>query len=128
MLDELRFWKDEVDNINGQLIRKAAGVTTVDLLGCSDAGGHMLGGTLYVKGKENDKKMFQVSFSEEEKKKSSMYRELRGIEDGLTILGSDLQGMRVNWGCDNWAACRAVELGSTKSECMEIAKRIALLV
>jgi hypothetical protein len=41
-----------LDRSNGQLIRKAAGVTTVDMFGCSDAGGHMLGGTLYVKGKE----------------------------------------------------------------------------
>jgi hypothetical protein len=83
---------------------------------------------LYVKGKETSKKRFQVSFTEEEKRRSSTYRELRGMEDGLTILGPDLKRKRVQWGCDNWAACRAVELGSTKVDCMEIAQRITQVV
>ena len=128
VLEELRFWRDNLDSYNGQMIRTAAGVTTVDLFGCSDSGGHMLGGTLYIKGKEISKKRFQVNFSEEEKGRSSPYRELRGMEDGLSILGPDLRGKRLQWGCDNWAACRAVELACTKEDCMEIALRIAKVV
>ena len=50
------------------------------------------------------------------------------MEEGLLILGPNLKGMRVQWGNDNWAACKAVELGSTKKDCMEIALRIAKIV
>ena len=88
----------------------------------------MLGGTLYIKGKEVSDKRFKVSFTEEEKGRSSTYRELRGMEEGLLILGPNLKGMRVQWENDKWAACKAVELGSTKKDCMEIALRIAKIV
>ena len=128
VLEELRFGRDNVDKYNGQLIRKALGVKTVDLFGCSDSGGHMLGGTLYIKGKEVSDKMFKVSFMEEERGRISTYRELRGMEEGLLILGSDLRGTRVQWGNGIRAACKAVELGSMKKDCMEIALRIAKIV
>ena len=95
VLEDLRFWRDNMNKYNGQLIRKAAGVKTVDLFGCSDSGGHMLGGTLYIKGKEVSDRRFKVSFTEEEKGRSSTYMELRGMEEGLLILGPNLKGMRV---------------------------------
>ena len=53
----------------------------MDLFGCSESGGHMLGGTLYIKVKEVSDKRFKVSFTEEEKGRSSTYRELRDMED-----------------------------------------------
>ena len=79
VLEELRFGRDNVDKYNGQLIRKALGVKTVVLFGCSDSGGHMQGGTLYIKGKEVSDKRFKVSFTEEDKGRSSTYRELRSM-------------------------------------------------
>ena len=88
----------------------------------------MLGGTLYIKGKEVSDRRFKNSFMEEERGRISTYRELRGMEEGLLILGSDLRGTRVQWGNGIRAACKAVGLGSMKKDCMEIALRIAKIL
>ena len=127
--EELRFWAENLDSVDGQLIRKTASVENVKSSQVfSDAGGKLLGGALYVKGHERKSARFQVSFSTEEQKKSSTWRELRGIEEGIQALGEQLRGTRVDWGCDNWAACKATEFGSTKKDCMEVALRIDSLI
>ena len=36
--------------------------------------------------------------------------------------------LKIRWACDNWSACKAVELGTTKPDAMEVASRIADLV
>ena len=35
------FWRYKVDGFNGQPIRSEARITTVDMFGCSDTGGHL---------------------------------------------------------------------------------------
>ena len=60
--------------------------------------------------------------------KSSTYRELRGIEEGMTALADKIVGRGVRWHCDNWSACKIVEYGSMKKDCHEVAKRIDDLI
>ena len=97
-----------MDGINGQPIRSKARITTFDMFGCSDAGGHMMGGTLYRKGREEVDKRFKVHFTEEEKMMSSTYRELRGMEEGLTVLVPSVRRKSLYWACDNWASVMAL--------------------
>ena len=124
---ELIFWRDKVEKVNGQVIRHEPGVVKADSFGFSDAGGHQIGGVLYGRDKTEILKEFKIQFSEEEKKMSSTYRELRGIEEGLKMAGEAWRRKSVRWGCDNWAAVKACELGSTKADCMEVANNIGML-
>ena len=123
---ELRFWELRMEDHCSQLIRHSAGVTEVYV--CSDAGGHLIGGTVTINGKEQVQKRFQVSLEEWEKEYSSTYRELRSIEHALTLVGPELRGKSIRYGNDNMAACKVVEFGSTKADCHMVAVRIARLV
>ena len=78
----------EVGKVNSQLIHKSTSVRKIFKFGRCDAGGRQLGGSLFDQHSEVDKKHYQVSFSEEEMEKSSTYRELRGIEEGLLTLSA----------------------------------------
>ena len=62
--------------------------------------------------------------TEEEKKKSSTFRELVGIKKGLIVLADRLEGKRVLWNNDNWAASLIVRYGSMKAELHQLACEI----
>ena len=55
---------------------------------------------------------------------SSTFRELRSIESGLLLVAPEARGTVVRYGNDNYSAVRAVEFGSTKPDCQEVAVRI----
>ena len=89
VLAELRFWKENLRKLNGQKIRREAGVQVVcPRMLYSDAGGNMAVGCMIVNKKVCDDSVFQINLSEEEVFKSSTYRELRGIEEGMKALAS----------------------------------------
>ena len=126
---ELRFWRLNMKRLNGQMIRKTPGVKVMrprELY--SDAGGFMAGGGRVENKKVFKDTVFQVHLTPEEVEESSTFRELRGIEEGVRAVGPGLRGSRVRWHCDNWAACKIVELGSMKHKCMEVAVRIQELI
>ena len=126
--DECDFWIRNVEKLNCQEIRKPASLLRIDAYGFSDAGGHQLGGFMVDRQGENISQQYKVMFTEEERFSSSTLRELRGIEEGLRLHGQDIKGRRVRWACDNWAAVKACELGTTKHDAMVVATRIAELV
>ena len=64
---ELIFWRDKVEKVNGQVIRREPGFVKADSFGFSDAGGHQIGGVLYGRDKTEILKEFKIQFSEEEK-------------------------------------------------------------
>ena len=129
VLAELRFWKENLRKLNGQKIRREAGVQVVrPRMLYSDAGGNMAGGCMIVKKKVCEDTVFQINLSEEEAFKSSTYRELRGIEEGMKALTNRIEGRGIRWHCDNWSACKIVEFGSMKKDCHEVAKRINDLI
>ena len=125
VLSELRFWKENLRKLNGQKICREAGVQVVrPRMLYSDAGGNMAGGCMIVNKKVCDGSLFQINLSEEEVFKSSTYRELRGIEEGMKALASRIVGKGIRWHCDNWSACKIVEYGSMKKDCHEVAKTV----
>ena len=64
-------------------------------------------------------------WEEEDRGRSSTYRELRGVEEGLKARGDSLRGHLVRWGCDNWAATKIIIMGSMREDCHQVAKRIS---
>ena len=124
---ELKFWKENLRSLNGWTMRLAGDVSYCRE-GCvsmfSDASDFQLAGAQIEDGEVSWDTRFKIALREEEKKTSSTYRELRGIEEGLRSQGEKLRGMTVRWGCDNWAAGKIVKWGSMKSDCHEIAVRI----
>ena len=74
--------------LNGQKICKKAGVQVVQpKMLYSDAGDVMAGGCMRINNKVCEDTVFQVNLTEEEAEeeaeKSSSYRELRGIKEGM---------------------------------------------
>ena len=67
---------------------------------------------------------FNVVLAENERDRSSTFRELRGIEEGILANCKRLQRKTVRWGCDNWAAGKIIKLGSMKEDCHAVAVRI----
>ena len=61
---------------------------------------------------------------EGERRKSSNYRELREIQDGILANGRKLQRKTVRRKCNNWATRKIVKLGSMKEDCHIVAIRI----
>ena len=94
----------------------------------SDAGGTWPGGARIEDSRVFDNSVFQINLSSKEVSKSSTFRELRGIEEGLKALRSEVTRGAVRWHCDNWGACKIVEYGSTKKDCHEVAVRINKLI
>ena len=90
----------------------------------SDASEFQLAGARIEDGEVSWDTRFKIALREDERKTSSTYRELRGIEEGLRSQGEKLRGMKVRWGCDNWAAGKIVKWGSMKPDCHEVAVRI----
>ena len=126
---EVRYWVQNLRELNGQKIRRQAGVQVVQpRMMYSDAGGHMAGGCMMVNKRARSDSVFQVNLTEEEVAKSSTYRELRGIEEGFKALGGWMEGRSMRWHCDSWSACKIVEFGSMKPDCHVVAKRINGLI
>ena len=125
VVNELKFWERNVRKLNGQRIRRRPGVRVLQpRLLCSDAGVHMAGGCMFVNGVLDEASTFKVHLTGVEAEKSSTYRELRGIEEGIKASRALMEGRKVRWHCDNWAACKIVEFGSMKEDCHLVAKRI----
>ena len=117
------------EKLSDQKIRREAGVQVVrSKMLYSDAGGSMAGGCMIIDKKVCEDLVFQVNLSEEEVVKSSIYRELRGIKEGIKALVDRIGGKGVKGHCDNWSACKIVEYGSRKKDCHEVVKRISDLI
>ena len=126
--EELEFWVQRLKELNGYCMRKrdrVVEVATREMF--SDASDFMLAGAEFVSVTRKTETDYQACLGIEELGTSSTYRELRAIEEGLKVRGRELQGSFVRWGCDNWAAGVIVRVGSMKSDCHEVALRIAEL-
>ena len=124
---EWRFWEKNLRNLNGWTMRISEDVSyckegVVSMF--SDASEFQLAGARIEDGKVSWDTRFKMALREDERKTSSTFRELRGIEEGLRLQGEKLRGKTVRWGCDNWAAGKIVKWGSMKPDCHEVAVRI----
>ena len=111
VIQELRFWLRMLRKSNGYRIRQEEEVITFDCLGGSDAGGHQAGGALVEDLQPVVDSIFKFHLSSEDQKKSSTFRELLGLKEGLELLAERLRGKRVLWRNDNWAVSLIVQLG-----------------
>jgi hypothetical protein len=88
VLAELRFWRENLRALNGQKIRRKAGVQVVQpKMLYSDAGGHMAGGCMIVNKRVCEDTVFKISLSEEEVFMSSTYQRAAGQRGGHEGLG-----------------------------------------
>ena len=90
----------------------------------SDASDFQLAGARIEDGEVSWDTRFKVALTEDERRMTSTFRELRGIEEGLKSQGEKLRGMTVRWGFDNWAVGKICKWRSMKSYCHEIAIKI----
>ena len=121
MIQELRFWLRMLRKSNGYRIRQEEEVITFDCVGGSDAGGHQAGGALVEELQPGVDSIFKFHLSSEDQKKSSTFRELLGLKEGLELLPERLRGKRVLWRNDNWAVSLIVQFGSMKAELHDLA-------
>jgi hypothetical protein len=132
-LEEIEFWRDNLERLNGAPIRNRPGIQVVRF-GMkpqnfySDAGEWMAGGGRIEGGRIHGNSIFKITLTEEESASSSTRRELLGIEAGLRALGPGMQERSIRWHCDNWMACKIIELGSMKPDLMVVALRIDDLI
>ena len=108
----MKFWEKNLRSLNGWAMRISEDVSYCKD-GCvsmfSDASEFQLAGARIEDGEVSWDKRFKIALREDERKTSSTYRELRGIEEGLKSQGEKLRGTTVRWGCDNWAAGKIIK-------------------
>ena len=75
--EELKFWLKNLRKVNGYRIRQKDQVLIFDSIGGSDAGDFQVGGALVEEMEPLEDSVFKFQLSEEEKKKSSTYRDGR---------------------------------------------------
>ena len=80
----------------------------------SDVSDRQVSGASFERSKVAWDTAFKAVLAEEERTKSSTYRELREIEEGILVNGRKLQRKTVRRKCDNWATGKIVKLGSMK--------------
>ena len=111
-LEELHFWKMNIDYFNGQSIWFSAGATRVVF---SDASSTGYGGYTVELGPE----FAHGQWSAEELILSSTWRELKAVHNVLQSFASKLKGHAVKWFSDNQAVVRMVQVGSGKPHLQE---------
>ena len=128
VVEELLFWRQNIVVVNGHIMRKEDKVISTETREMfSDASEFLLGGAQFSGDTEVLGTRYQACLLGSEVGMSSTYRELRAVEEGLKLRGSEFRGHLVRWGCDNWAAANIIRLGSMKPDCHEVAKRISQL-
>ena len=118
VLEELQFWLENVDAVNGYHIKEMHAYTKIVY---TDASGHGFGG--YVAEKLGNI-IAQGNFSFAEKGTSSTFRELLAVKQVLLSLTKYLQHQVVLWHSDNINVSRILEVGSPKENLQVLALEI----
>ncbi len=119
---EINFWLENV--------RKLSGIRAISLsrkppetLGFSDASS--VAGASYIM--HSADKVSHKMWTEEEKCKSSTYRELAAMLHGLECFADSLKGKSVQWGTDNQNVVKISDVGSMNCELQQLALLIYAL-
>ena len=116
-ITELNFWRQNIDLLN---VKKLGGYMCPDTLVFSDAS-DIACGSYVVKGNNS---VFHSNWSEEEKIKSSTFRELRAVYLALRAYSPMFQNRCIKWFTDSQNCVRIVSAGSTKFDLQEQAINI----
>lgn len=118
-INELKFWATNLRKLNGKTIISQ---NKTELMVFSDASASGGGSILRIAGK---KEVCVCNWTEDERDRSSTWRELKAMQHGLQSLGPRfLVSKCVKWHSDNKALTRIVEVGSMKKDLQEIALSI----
>ena len=115
---ELRFWRENLDSLNGYTIKDRHAVTKVVY---TDASDHSHGGYIVQK---LGNIIAHGSFSEEERGKSSTLRELLAVKYTLESFKDMLKHQVVLWHSDNMNTARIINVGSSKDNLQTVALEI----
>ena len=118
MQDEIAFWINNINKINGYHIKQNHAVTKIVY---SDASDHAYGGFIAEK---LGNVIARGSFTEAEAETSSTYRELLAVKHVLNSLSSQLAHESILWYTDNWNVSRILEVGSSKDHIQDLALQI----
>ena len=119
--DEINFWVQNIDEVNGyELKRKHAHTKVV----YSDASENGFGG--YIAEHLGDV-IAKGSFTGSEKETSSTFRELLAVKQVLSSLITHLKHESVLWYTDNWNVSRILQVGSSKNHLQDLALEIFAL-
>ena len=116
-INEVEFWKDNI--IQGN-VRYCFSGTTPNCFVYSDASSTGCGAHMTL----NHEYVCHTMWSENERMKSSTWRELYAIEFALRSFCGELKNSRVKWFTDNRAAAKIVEVGSMRYDLQCFALRI----
>ena len=105
--EELGFWLESVEALNGRAFRWTPSATRVVFSDASDTG---YGGYVVQLGPHETTGIW----SEDEAKQSSTWRELKAVDRVLESLACKLEGQTVKWCTDNQNVVRIVQYGSRK--------------
>jgi hypothetical protein len=119
---ELHFWDNNDRLTNGRKLFEEP--QKFDTMAYSDASGQGYGGYV-VSDKQN--LVCQGHWTENEKAKSSTWRELKAVSNMLLAIGNKLQGHRVQWYTDNQNVVRIIERGSRKPEIQSTVEEVIQL-
>ena len=116
--EELRFWVENVEKINGCSF-KAYNTTTKMVF--TDASSSGYGGYMVTKLGQH---ICVGKFNEDDEKMSSTFRELLAVKLVLHSYGKLLEGQAIQINSDNQAATTIIEIGSTKYHLQQLALEI----
>ena len=115
VLQELQFWNQNLDALNGFRIKPEFSATAVAYSDASDSG---FGGYYQY----NSEFFYSHGiWGEAEREQSSTYRELKAVQYVLSALIASFRHKKVRWFSDNQSACRIITVGSTKPHLQAIA-------
>ena len=117
LLEELRFWYNNIDSFNGYSLRPPPDSSTVIFSDASDVAFGGFSASL-------DGVMASGMFTSEDLGQSSTYRELKAIYHVLLSYAEQLRQKRVKVFTDNQGAARIVSVGSSKVHLQSVAMSI----
>ncbi len=116
---EIIFWFENCRKLNG-LRSIRLDVKPPEKLGFSDASAYA--GASYIV--HSSQKVAHRMWTEQEREKSSAYRELSALLHGLQSFVEDLSGRSVQWGTDSQNVVKITDIGSMKADLQRLAINI----
>ncbi|KAK3093403.1 hypothetical protein FSP39_015112 [Pinctada imbricata] len=117
---ELNFWLENIDSFNGT--KKFRDITLPkDILGYSDASSFAAGGYIVHSTINFAQEWCHKTWTNEEREKSSTWREMRACWFALASYSKFLKGKQVKWFSDNKNLVSIIEKGSKKLDLQTIA-------
>lgn len=116
-LEELKFW---LKNISVRNKRYLSSYTPLGKIVFSDASS-IAAGSYIVDCKDS---VFHSMWSDDEKSKSSTFREIRAVKLALRAYGENLKDQSVKWFSDSQACVQIIQVGSTNLELHEESRDI----